>query len=167
MAVQGHAACHLGSDVDRSLQLLTRATTTNPNDAMAWLYTSVWSQMWGNASDALKAANKALILSPLDPQRYYFEMMLANSHLSKGDYEHAIALCKSSLSRNRYHLPTLRALLFSQFEAGHLEDAKETFSLLRTLQPDLTVKKYLSSGKESKTRQHGARVLSALGLPEY
>lgn len=167
LAVQGHAICHLGSNVDESHALLTQATNLNPNDAMAWLYTSVWSQMWGDAEDAVSAARNALHLSPLDPQRYYFEMMLANAYLAIGDFERSIEYCKSSLTRNRFHLPTVRALLFGQYEAGHIEEARKTFQFLLQLQPDLTVSRYLASGSQSKTRQHGARVLSALGLPEH
>ncbi|MBE0586940.1 MAG: hypothetical protein IH617_02705, partial [Hydrogenophaga sp.] len=167
MAIKGHALCHLGEDVDASHRLLQEATQSNPNDAMAWLYNSVWSQMWGTPTDSMIEAENALHLSPLDPQKYYFEMMLANSYLAIGDYSRSIALCKSSLCKNRYHLPTIRALLFGQYEAGLTEDARQTFELLRQLQPDLTVSRYLASGSQSKTRQHGARVLSAMGLPEH
>ncbi|MDT4847189.1 putative PEP-CTERM system TPR-repeat lipoprotein [compost metagenome] len=167
MAIKGHALCHLGEDVDASHRLLQEATQSNPNDAMAWLYNSVWSQMWGTPKDSMIEAENALHLSPLDPQKYYFEMMLANSYLAIGDYSRSIALCKSSLCKNRYHLPTIRALLFGQYEAGLTEDARQTFELLRQLQPDLTVSRYLASGSQSKTRQHGARVLSAMGLPEH
>ncbi|MEZ5643951.1 MAG: adenylate/guanylate cyclase domain-containing protein [Burkholderiaceae bacterium] len=167
LAVQGHAICHLGSNIDESQKLLAQATSLNPNDAMAWLYSSVWSHMWGRAEDSVSAAQNALALSPLDPQRYYFEMMLANSYLAIGDLERSIAFCKSSLSRNRYHLPTVRALLFGQYEAGQIDDARKTLDLLLQLQPDLTVSKYLASGSRSKTRQHGARVLAAMGLPDH
>ena len=167
LSVKGHAMCHLGKDVEESNRLLNEATHSNPNDPMARLYSSVWSQLWGRPEDSLKAAQDALALSPLDPQRYYFEMMLANSHLAMGNYAAAVELCKSSLTKNRYHAPTVRALVFSQYEAGLREDAKETLELLRQLQPDLTVSRYLASGNQSKTRQHGARVLKALGLPEY
>src|SRR5690606_26582811 len=80
MAIKGHALCHLGSDVQDSRDLLHAATEANPNDAMAWLYRCVWSTMWGKAADAVPEAGRALELSPLDPQRYYFEMMLAASH---------------------------------------------------------------------------------------
>jgi len=46
MAIKGHAMCHLGDDVAGSRRLLQEATRSNPNDAMAWLYSSVWSTMW-------------------------------------------------------------------------------------------------------------------------
>jgi hypothetical protein len=82
-----------------------------------------------------------------------------------GRLQDTIDLCQSSLQKNRYHLPTVRALVVAQYELGRVSDAKTTFGLIRTLQPDLTMQKYLASGGESPVRQRCARVLKALGLP--
>ncbi|WP_137918966.1 tetratricopeptide repeat protein [Hydrogenophaga sp. 2FB] len=167
MAIKGHALCHLGNDVEASHRLLQEATQSNPNDPMAWLYNSVWSQMWGTPEDSIAEAENALHLSPLDPQKYYFEMMLANSYLAQGRLEQAIEMCHSSLKKNRYHLPTIRALLICQYEIGEQAEAHKTFELMRTLQPDLTVAKYLASGSQSAVRQRGAKAFAALGLPNH
>ncbi|MDR7094265.1 adenylate/guanylate cyclase domain-containing protein [Hydrogenophaga laconesensis] len=167
MAIKGHALCHLGEDVDASHRLLQEATQSNPNDPMAWLYNSVWSTMWGTPEDSMMEAEKALHLSPLDPQKYYFEMMLANSYLAMERLEEAVALCRSSLAKNRYHLPTLRAMLISQYELGHRQDARETFELILALQPDLTLSKYTAAGSHSRLRQRGAKVFAELGLRQH
>lgn len=164
MAIKGHALCHLGEDVDASHRLLQEATQSNPNDPMAWLYNSVWSTMWGTPEDSMVEAENALHLSPLDPQKYYFEMMLATSCASLERWERAIELCRSSLLKNRYHLPTIRTLLIAQHELGFEKDAKETFSLLMQLQPHLTVQQYLAAGGESPLRQRVAKALTNLGL---
>jgi adenylate cyclase len=164
MAIKGHALCHLGEDVDASHRLLQEATQSNPNDPMAWLYNSVWSTMWGTPEDSMTEAENALHLSPLDPQKYYFEMMLATSCASLERWERAIELCRSSLLKNRYHLPTIRTLLIAQHELGFEKEAKETFSLLMQLQPHLTVQQYLAAGGESPLRQRVAKALTHLGL---
>jgi adenylate cyclase len=167
MAIKGHALCHLGEDVDASHRLLQEATQSNPNDPMAWLYNSVWSTMWGTPEDSMTEAENALHLSPLDPQKYYFEMMLANSYLAMGRLDQAITLCRSSLAKNRYHLPTLRAMLISQYEMGLVDEARETFATILALQPDLTLTKYLAAGSHSRLRQRGARVFAELGLRQH
>lgn len=164
MAIKGHALCHLGDDVDGSRRLLLESTQSNPNDPMAWLYSCVWSAMWGKPEDSVTEAENALRLSPLDPQKYYFEMMLATSYLTCGSPERAIALCRSSLSKNRYHLPTIRALITAAFEAGQVEEAQEAFNTLMTLQPDLTLARYLAAGGDSQLRVRGAKAMAALGL---
>jgi tetratricopeptide (TPR) repeat protein len=112
-------------------------------------------------------AENALHLSPLDPQKYYFEMMLANSFLALGRLEQAIELCRSSLQKNRFHLPTIRALLICQFELGQIEEARKTFEVMRALQPDLTLAKYMSSGSQSPVRKRAAKALAGLGLPQH
>lgn len=164
MAIKGHALCHLGADVEGSRRLLQEATLSNPNDPMAWLYNCVWSQMWGLPSNSIDEAESALHLSPLDPQRYYFEMMLATSCAAMGQWERTVELCRASLQKNRYHLPTIRTLLIAQHELGLVSEAKETFSLLIQLQPHLTVQQYLAAGGESPLRQRVAKALTNLGL---
>lgn len=164
MSIKGHALCHLGTDVDASHRLLLEATQSNPNDPMAWLYNSVWSTMWGDPEDSMKQAEQALHLSPLDPQKYYFEMMLANSCLAMGRLEESIKLCQSSLQKNRYHVPTIRALVIAQYEQGLVAEARESFAVLLKLQPDLSLQKYLAAGRNSPLRQRGAKALEMLGL---
>jgi adenylate cyclase len=166
MAVKGHALCHLGSDVDSSRHLLDGATQINPNDPIAWLYAGFWSSMWGDAHDAVDASERALRLSPLDPQRYYLQMLAANSYLAAGRLTESIQLSQSSLRTNRYHLPTLRALMAAQFEAGQTDEARATLQRLRMVQPDLTLEKYRSYGKASGLRSRIYMAMESLGLPK-
>ena len=128
MAITGHAMCHLGDVVDGSRRLLQEATQSNPNDPMAWLYSSVWSTMWGNGRDSIDEAETALRLSPLDPQRYYFELILSTCLAATGDWARAVELARSSLRKNGYHAPTLRALLVAVegLDRGvHVEDPRQ------------------------------------------
>lgn len=166
LAVKGHAMCHMGKDVDGSLKLLQAATHANPNDPMAWLYSCVWSTMWGSAEQSVHEAENALRLSPLDPQKYYFEMMLGSCYLALGNCAEAVAACKRSFIKNKYHLPTIRALLVSQYELGQTAEATTTFQWLRQLQPQLTVSQYLAAGSSSPPRLRTARAMRALGMPE-
>jgi tetratricopeptide (TPR) repeat protein len=123
--------------------------------------------MWGNATVAVSESEQAQSLSPVDPQRFYFEMLLANSYLMAGQLSDTISMCQSSLQKNRYHAPTLRALLTAQHESGQTAEARKTFDVLLSLQPDLTVSKFLSYGSTSSLRQRGAEALKSLGLPEH
>lgn len=166
LSVKGHAMCHLGKDIQGSHQLLLEATHSNPNDPMGWLYSSVWSTMWGSPEQSVIEAESALQLSPLDPQKYYFEMMLGNCYLAQGKLEDAVRMCEASLRKNRFHLPTIRALLVSQYELGRESDAKATFELLRVMQPELTVTRYLASAGVSQARLRTAKAMEALGLPK-
>ncbi|QCB45784.1 adenylate/guanylate cyclase domain-containing protein [Hydrogenophaga sp. PAMC20947] len=167
MAIKGHALCHLGNDVDGSHRLLQEATQSNPNDPMAWLYSCVWSSMWGASQDSVIEAENALNLSPLDPQRYYFEMMLATCCAASEEWARSIELCKLSLLKNRYHLPTIRCLIVSQYELGQLDKAQESYKTLKLLQPDFTVEGYLAAGGESRLRKRVANALVKLEKRSY
>ena len=153
MAVKGHALCHLSSDVDESRRLLLEATQSNPNHPIAWLYAGFCSAMWGKPSDALLESGWAMHFSSLYPQFFYFQMLNASDFWAAKRHDQAIEMCRSSLRSNRYHLPTLRAMLVAQFELGKLKDARQTFVQLRTHQPNLTVASYLKYGQDSDLRQ--------------
>ncbi len=166
LAIKGHAMCHLGADLDVSRRYLTDATDMNPNEPMAWLYSGFWSAMWGNPSDAVNDSEKARKLSPMDPQRFYLEMLAANSYLVADRHKEAIELCLLSLKRNRYHVSTLRVLLTAQVESNLIREAEETFKQIRAIQPNLTLRGFLAYSSQSALRIRGAAALKAMRLPD-
>jgi TolB-like protein/class 3 adenylate cyclase len=163
LAIKGHVQCHLGTQLDESRQLLLQATDVNPNDHTAWMYAGFWSTMWGNPADAVRESEKALELSPLDPQRFFIEMLVAHSYFSAHELDRAIEMCKQSLKRNRYYLATLRVLMASHHESGQSQEARAVFDMLEQLQPGMTVKKFLSYGADCSPRQRVAKAMQALG----
>lgn len=166
LAIKGHVLCHLGVDLDHSRELLLLATEVNPNDHNAWLYAGFWSTMWGDPADAVRESERALELSPLDPQRFFIEMLVAHSYLMANDLVKTIDMCQQSLRRNRYYLATLRVLMTAQHELGQTEEARRTLDVLLALQPNLSVSQFLSYGSHSPLRIRGVRAMRALGLPE-
>jgi TolB-like protein/class 3 adenylate cyclase/Tfp pilus assembly protein PilF len=165
LAIKGHVQCHLGTQLDESRQLLLQATDANPNDHNAWLYAGFWSTMWGDPADAVRESERALELSPLDPQRFFIEMLVAHSYLHAHQLDKAIAMCKQSLRRNRYYLGSLRALITAQVESGDMDAARESCSLLQSLQPDLTITRFLQYGDKSDLRRRAAAALAMAGVP--
>jgi adenylate cyclase len=167
LAIQGHALCQTSGDVHLALDTIDRAIQLDPNEPLCWLYRSVWSSMWGTPVDSVREAENAAGLSPLDPFKYYFEMILASSYSTNRDYEQAIAAANRSLKNNRYHLPTLRVLLGAQGESGRLDEAKVTLQEILRIVPDLSIQNYLAMGSsESPVRQRQVAVLRSLGIPE-
>jgi len=165
LAIKGHVQCHLGTQLDESRQLLLQATEINPNDHTAWLYAGFWSTLWGDPADAVRESERALELSPLDPQRFFIEMLVAHSYLRANELDNAIAMCKLSLKRNRYYLGTIRALITAQVENGEMDAAHETCKSLMSLQPDLTITKFLQYGDQSELRRRAAKAMEMAGVP--
>ena len=118
LAIQGHALCQLSRDVEGAARRIDEAIQLNPNESLGWLYKSVWSSMWGSTEASVQEAETATRLSPIDPMKYYYDMILAAGLSINGQHERAIALAKRSLKANRHHQPTMRVLLYAQGESG-------------------------------------------------
>lgn len=167
LAIQGHALCQLSKDVDGAIRRIDAAIDLSPNDPLGWLYKSVWSSMWGSKEASVDEAEMASRLSPIDPMKYYYDMILASGLSINGEYPRAIELATRSLKANRHHQPTLRVLLYSQAQSGRDSEARETLGWLLKENPAFTVSGYLSmGGSGSPIRQQVASVLQRLGVPD-
>jgi len=112
-------------------------------------------------------ADHALSLSPLDPMIYYFNSLAGTVNLIAERYDRSIELSTRSLRENRLHTPSLRTLAAALALSGRLEEARETMSRLRELEPTLTAGTFLARypGRDSP---HAGRFVGALldaGLP--
>ena len=167
LAVEGYIQCQLMGDPGKARHFLNAAIEANPSEPMAWLFKSLASVMWGLGSAAVTEAYIARALSPVDPLRYFFDLLTGTALWADSQHEHAIASARRSLRANRNHVPTLRLLAIAQAESGQLKDAKETMQQLLAEAPKMTVASYLGIGSDdSPMRQRAARALRKAGLPE-
>jgi adenylate cyclase len=167
LAVEGHIQCQLLGNPEQSRQCLDAAIEANPSEPMAWLFRSVYSSMWDSSKASVTEAYIARALSPVDPLRYFFDLLTGNALLADHQHEQAMASLHRSLRGNKHHAPTLRLLLIAQTELGRIEEAKETLGRLLTQMPGLTVSSYLAIGSgDSRMRQRCAAAMRKLGLPE-
>lgn len=167
LSIEGLAYTQVMGDFAMADKRLARAVAANPNESMAWLFKSVLSSMWGSAPDSVSEALFASALSPIDPLKYFFELITASALLSNNEYASAIEHANRSVRANRHHAPTYRMLLTAQVESGLMDDARMSLQHLLMEQPGLTVSSYLSIGStNSVTRKRCAEALRALGLPE-
>ncbi|MGB4115181.1 MAG: adenylate/guanylate cyclase domain-containing protein [Polaromonas sp.] len=166
LAIEGYVRCQLRGEAEVSRQLLAHAIAIDPNEPMAWLYQSVWSTMWGGSSASVKEAENATSLSPLDPLKYFFDLILAGSYLSTMQHENAIALASRALRANKGHLPALRLLLCAQWECGRATDAQSTLREITQIAPQFSLESYTSMGSSgSALRQRMISVLKQIDSP--
>lgn len=165
LAVEGYVLCQLTDRVDEATAKIKLAIQANPNESLAWLFKSVISAADLNNTNAVDEAQHASVLSPIDPIRYFYRMLIGNAYLVAGNHELAIQHCQDSIRLNRCHSPTVRILLTAQFEGGLVTEAKKTLQHLLELEPDLTVNRYLAGGDpNNRNRQRCANALRELGL---
>jgi class 3 adenylate cyclase/TolB-like protein len=167
LATEGFVYCHLLNDLDTARKRCDQAVNANPSHALGWLYLGTVNAFEGAGNAAVEASRRALELSPLDPQRYYFESLSATAELSANEYENAERLSRSSLILNRMHPSTWRVLTISLVSQGRMEEARDALGKVRQLEPDLTVRKYVARmpNADLETGRHWARCLAMAGLP--
>jgi len=154
-------------DLDTAEQRLAHAVAANPNEPLAWLHSAITHAWRGRGAEAVRCADQALSLSPLDPMIYYFNSLAGMANLVAENYDRAIELSTRSLRENRLHTPTLRTLAAAFVLSGRLEEAREMMRSLRALEPGLTaaVLQARYPGRESPHAGRFIEALVAAGLP--
>jgi adenylate cyclase len=144
LATEGFVYCHLLKDLETARKRCNEAVNANPSHALGWLYLGTVNAFMGEGKEAVDATRRAMELSPLDPQRYYFESLGATAELAAQQYENAERLARSSLVLHRMHSSTWRALTISLVAQDRMDEAREALGKLRQLEPQLTVERYLA-----------------------
>jgi adenylate cyclase len=135
LTVDGLVRTNLLKDMDKALERYESAIEVNPNESLAWLLKGTLHAFKGEGEQALRGAERALKLSPLDPLRYFYDSLASTAAMAAGQYERSIELAKRSLRANRMHTSTLRALAISQAQIGDTAAARRTVSHLLELDP--------------------------------
>jgi TolB-like protein/CRP-like cAMP-binding protein len=167
LAVSAHVTAWATHDLDVAETRLAQALAANPNEPLAWLWSAMTHAWRGRGEDAVRCADRALSLSPLDPMIYYFNSLASTANLIGERYEHAIELATRSLRENRLHTPTLRTLAAAQVLSGRLDEARQTMCELQLLEPALTVAAFRARypGRDSPQAARFTDALLAAGLP--
>ena len=133
LAIAGLAGEHAAgmNAIDRSLAL-------NPNSAYAW-NASGWMRCGSNPDLAIEALQRAMRLSPLDPERWMFEGGLALAHLTAGRYEEAMGWVDRALLEQPRAVAMVRIKVVLSGCLGRLEEARWWLQGLLQVQPGLSI----------------------------
>jgi tetratricopeptide (TPR) repeat protein len=144
------------------------AILSNPNDSLAWLLKGTLHAFKGEGQQAVQCTQRALRLSPLDPQRFYYDSLAASACIAAEKYDTALKLAQRSLRANRNHVSTLRVMAVAQWHLGLPEQARETAQELLRRDPTLTVARWLEQAPSAPYRvgQEFARVMRLVGVPD-
>lgn len=168
LSVDGFVHTNLLKDLDTATDRYEAALAVNPNESLAWLLTGTLSAFKGDGAAALLASEKALLLSPLDPMRYFYDSLAASAAVSAGKYDRAIELAQRSLRANRTHTSTYRALAIAQAMSEQTSEARATVSKLLALESTFTVTKFIERSPSSRypIGKDYADALRRAGVPE-
>ena len=168
LAINGFVHVNLLKKFDIGLVSYQDALTANPSNALAWLLKGTLHAFKSEGQQAVDHTERALRLSPLDPHRYFYDLLAATACIANRQYDRAFDLAQRSLRANRKHTSTWRVLTIAQWQLGQFEDARKSAQELLKLQPTLTVSGWLkgSPAADYPIGRAAADVLRQAGIPE-
>jgi TolB-like protein len=139
LARSGHALAHLAGDIDGGVVLIDRALALNSNFAVGW-FLSGFLRIWrGEPDDAIERFERAMRLSPLDPEMFRMQAGMAMAHLLAGRFDIASSWADKSYRDLPSFLIVVGTIAASQALAGRADEAREAMKHLRQLDPTLRI----------------------------
>ena len=192
LSTAGIALGFVANRPEAGAPLVERALALNPNLASAWMF-SGWIQTWlGHPDRAIEHLERALRLSPNDPQAATMQAALALSHFFSGENEAAllwseraaqlqpnlfIAHCILAASlafscrvsaRRPGTLDRRQLALLEELLCWRDEEAKQSVARIRQINPGLRLSNLLQAYPISRARDVAVwtEALRRAGLPE-
>jgi TolB-like protein len=135
----GHAIGHLDGDLDGGIALLDRAVMLNPNLAAAW-FLGGYLRLWhGESENAIEHFERAIRLSPLDPEMYRMQAGIAMAHLFAGRFDAASSWAEKAFRDLPSFLMVVSVIAASHALAGRTNEAQRAMQQFRELDPALRV----------------------------
>jgi tetratricopeptide (TPR) repeat protein len=168
LVAEGFVLNNLMHRLDDAEERYDAALAQSPNDAMGRLLRGTLYAFRGEGAAAMRDTERALVLAPLDPHRFFFHSLAASACITAENYPRALDLATRSLRSNRAHTSTLRVKAVAEMRLGQGDAARETARQLMRRQPDLTVSKWLKTAPSADyaVGRAFAQSLREAGVPE-
>ena len=169
MTIKGQIEGYLLKDFGAAERAYQIAIAENPNEALAWLFMATLHAWRGRGAEAKEAADRALLLSPLHPARYYYESLAATAYLSAGEFAESVALAERSLRAHRLHASTYKTLIAAAGMSGQGARAREVAVALLEIEPHFTIEQFVARSPMANSPQLSDIVESmrAAGIPSH
>jgi TolB-like protein/Tfp pilus assembly protein PilF len=148
--------------------LTERALALNPNLAWAWLFSGWVKVSLGDTELAIERLERAMRLSPQDPQIYSMQSAIACAHFVASRYTEALLMAETAMrERPNVVLPICIATASAQL-AGKVVEAEILLNRLLQVAPDLSGSdlRDLFSYLRAEDFERCAEGLRKAGLPE-
>jgi adenylate cyclase len=169
MATYGHLRSYLFQEYDTALLYFDRALEACPNHSLAWLLSSPTLSYIGSTEQAIKHAEHALRLSPLDRGLFSYYNVLNLAYYAGGDYETAVKWGKMSYNENPRYTANLRYLAAGLAALGRIDNARSIAVELMQLEPDIrldALQRTRMPFQDPAFRARFTEHLRSAGLPE-
>ena len=166
LAMAGSVEAGVNRNMDGARTFYDKALKSNPNEPLAWLLKSVAHGFLGEANQALQSSERSLLLSPLDPLRFYYDSLSSAAAMGAREFARAAELANRAIVANCMHGSAYRTLAIAQAMMGEFDNARETVARLLAVEPNSSVEQFRSrSAVRSTQNEQFADALALAGLP--
>lgn len=128
-----HALSHLAGDLDSGIALVDRAKFLNPNLAAAWFLGGFLRTWQGEPDDAIAHFERAMLLSPLDPELYRMQAGIGVAHLFARRVDAASDWAELAYGNLPSFLMAVALIAATRALSGREDDARAAMDQLREL----------------------------------
>jgi tetratricopeptide (TPR) repeat protein len=158
----------LGQRVEEGLALLEEGVRIDANHALGWTWIAALNAYLGKHDVALDRVQRALRLSPRDPQRNIMISTLANSLFYQGRYHEALSHAEEVLGAEPNQLSQRRLMIASFALLSRLDEATAAAGALLSIDPTTSISGFLGQTPYRRAEDR-ARIVEGLrlaGIPE-
>jgi tetratricopeptide (TPR) repeat protein len=168
LGAAGFALAYLTGETAAGLDFIDRSLALNPNDALTW-HGSGWARCYNGDYDvAIEHIGRAERLSPVDPQKWQFNLAKCLAHFGAGRYEMAVELARTVIQRHPNEPAGYIHLARSAALAGQLEEARRAMVRALELNPALSLRRdaLVPVVRQDETRDRLIKAYRLAGMPE-
>lgn len=169
LSTYGHLKAFLFHEYDSALTYFDRALAACPNHSIAWMLSVSTLSYVGRTDQAIRHAEQALRLSPLDRTLFTYYSSLALAHYAHGSYEDSVRWGMMSVNENPLYTSNLRYLTASLAALGRVNEAREMGLRLLRQEPEFRLGAYGRTRQPFRDPVIATRFMEHLaeaGLPE-
>lgn len=161
LTIDGFAHNNLLKRMDVAEHRYDAALDVNPNESLSWLLRGALMAFQDNGKAAVKSAETARRLSPVDPFGYYYDSLTSTAYLVAGDFQKALDYAERSLMTNDRHISTLRTKTSALYFLGRTDEARAAATDIKARFPSFSLEAYRKS-HPSAGNKAGQMVIEAL-----
>jgi TolB-like protein/DNA-binding winged helix-turn-helix (wHTH) protein len=168
LAMLGHNRTIFEHRHEEATRLFDRALDAAPNDSEAWMWSAPTFAYLGEGREAVRRAERAIQLSPMDPLLFRYEHFVSIAHYATGDMERAAEHGLRSAAANPSYTSNLRTTAAALAGLGRLEPARELARRVMEIEPEFRVGQMITryASRDPAVRRRFAEQMIAAGLPQ-
>jgi adenylate cyclase len=168
LAMMAHMRSYLLHDYDGAFIYFARAIEAGPSNPIVMAMYALTLAYVGRGDEAVRYANHAIQLSPLDHRMFLFHNIMAWAYFSLGSYHEAAKWARAADGASPRFTANLRVLIASLISCGAEQEARAAAARLMSLEPRFRLFRYeqtLQPFGDAAARTKLLTSLEAAGLP--